>query len=79
MSLKNKITKGGMYYWDIQYIGEDPLGVRDDMAAFFVKEYPCLDSKTGKPIENAKSYSYSYSNLDIIGGAINGKALFIVK
>ena len=74
-----------MYYWDIMDIGKNPLGVRDlegnvdDKAAYFVKEYPYLDSRTGKPVGTEKSRSYSYSNLDIIGGAVNGKALFIVK
>ncbi|MGP1521098.1 MAG: dentilisin complex subunit PrcA [Treponema sp.] len=85
-TLAGKITKAGMYYWDIMHIGKDPLGTRDlsgnfdDKAAYFVKEYPYLDSKTGKPLQGEKkARSYSYSNLDIIGGAVNGKALFIVK
>lgn len=84
-TLANSINKAGMYYWDIMDIGKNPLGVRDlegnvdDKAAYFVKEYPYLDSRTGKPVGTEKSRSYSYSNLDIIGGAVNGKALFIVK
>ena len=84
-TLSDSIRQAGMYYWDIMYIGKNPLGVYDlygnfdDKAAFFVKEYPYLDSRTGKPVGTEKSLSYSYSNLDIIGGAVNGKALFIVK
>lgn len=84
-TLSDSIRQAGMYYWDIMHIGKNPLGVYDlygnfdDKAAYFVKEYPYLDSLTGKPVGADKSLSYSYSNLDIIGGAVNGKALFIVK
>lgn len=74
-SLAKKITQGGLYYWDIQDIDV----YQDDVGAFFVKEYPYLDNKTGEPFGSTKSHSYSCSNLDGVGGAVNGKALFIVK
>ncbi len=73
--LVSNITQGGLYYWDIQDIDV----YQDDVSAYFVKEYPYLDNKTGKPLKEGKTRSYSFSNLDGVGGAINGKALFIVK
>ena len=80
-TLKDNISISGMYYWDIQDFGLDVLDVSyyDDSGACFVKEYPYLDSKTGSALSGDKAKSYSYSNIDGSGGAVNGRALFIVK
>ena len=79
--LEDNISEAGMYYWDIQDFGKDALVVYayDDHGACFVKEYPYLNSKTGNELPGNTAKSYSYSNLDATGGAVNGRALFIVK
>ncbi|MGP1415281.1 MAG: dentilisin complex subunit PrcA [Treponema sp.] len=81
-SIKYSIQSGGMYYWDVQSFagkyGEDALSSAN-RAAFFAKQYPYLDSKTGleKP-DTEWAVSYSYANLDAGSGAVNGRSLFIV-
>lgn len=82
-ALSSTINEAGMYYWDIQDFGLDPLalshnGYLDDRGAAFVKEYPYLDANTGNEI-NEKSTSISLCNLNGVGGAVNGRSLFIVR
>jgi|GEM_PF-532287 len=81
LGLGSNITSPGMYLWDVQDFGLDVLDVSysDDSGTCFVKEYPYLDSKTGAVLSKGKSKSYSYSNLNGAGGAVNGRAIFIVK
>ena len=81
-SIKEMIANAGMYYWDVQTFGgvygEDALSPANK-AAFFAKQYPYLDSKTGlAKVDSEWAVSYSYANLDAGSGAVNGKSLFIV-
>lgn len=81
-SIKQMIANAGMYYWDVQTFGgvygEDALSPANK-AAFFAKQYPYLDSKTGlAKVDSEWAVSYSYANLDAGSGAVNGKSLFIV-
>jgi len=78
-TLKDAITEGGIYYWDVPNMSKFLLKGYDKGVAF-VKEYPYLDATTGVEVSGAgKSESSSYSNLDRVGGAINGRAVFTVK
>ncbi len=85
ISLAESLEVPGMYYWDIQNFGVDPLALADsygfdDAGASFVKEYPYLDAKTGNALNGERcSTSSSFCNLKRVGGAINGRALFILK
>jgi prcAII len=81
-SIKEMIANAGMYYWDVQTFGgvygEDALSPANK-AAFFAKQYPYLDSKTGlAKVDSEWAVSYSYANLDAGSGAVNGRSLFIV-
>lgn len=81
-SIKEMIANAGMYYWDVLSFGgkhgEDALSPANK-AAFFAKQYPYLDSKTGlAKVDSEWAVSYSYANLDAGSGAVNGKSLFIV-
>ncbi|MGP1437762.1 MAG: dentilisin complex subunit PrcA [Treponema sp.] len=83
--IAERITKEGHYYWDIanfgvnfgQIRGNNPL--LDDEGAYFTKEYPYLHSETGAPVGTEKAISYSFSNLKMGSGAMNGKSVFTVK
>lgn len=78
-TLKDAITEGGIYYWDVPNMSKLLLKGYDRGVAF-VKEYPYLDATTGVEVSGAgKSESSSYSNLNGVGGAINGRAVFTVK
>ena len=78
-TLKDAINEGGIYYWDVPNMSKFLLKGYDRGVAF-VKEYPYLDATTGVEVSGAgKSESSSYSNLDRVGGAINGRAVFTVK
>jgi len=78
-TLKDAINEGGIYYWDVPNMSKFLLKGYDRGVAF-VKEYPYLDATTGAEVIGAgKSESSSYSNLDYVGGAINGRAVFTVK
>lgn len=78
--LKETIKEAGMYYWDVQsFYQNDPLNASENKAAYFAKEYPFLNSKTGEKIQGKVSTSYSYANIDTVSGAVNGMSLFIVK
>ena len=72
-------NKASMYYWDIQDIGSDALSPFDDRGAFFTKEYSYRDRESGSEIGFEKAISASYANLNRVGGAINGRAMFILK
>lgn len=81
--IKDTVAVAGMYYWDILSFGgkygDDALSPAN-RAAFFAKQYPYLDNKTGvAKVESEWAVSYSYANLDAGSGAVNGRSLFIVE
>jgi len=83
--LREALETPGMYYWDIENFGADPLahvyaGTVDESGASFVKEYPYLDAMTGAQIQGkARCLSSSYCNLNRFGGALNGRACLLIK
>ena len=78
-TLKDSIYEGGIYYWDVPNMSKYLLKGYDKGVAF-VKEYPYLDANTGAEVSGAgKSHSASYSNLNGVGGAVNGRSVFTIK
>ena len=78
-TLKDSIYEGGIYYWDVPNMSKYLLKGYDKGVAF-VKEYPYLDANTGAEVSGAgKSQSSSYSNLNGVGGAVNGRSVFTIK
>ncbi|MGP1438965.1 MAG: dentilisin complex subunit PrcA [Treponema sp.] len=69
---------GRMYYWDVQDWGKNALSVKDDKAAYFVKEWKLKDSKTGEELQE-NSFAFSISNVPSANNAVNGRAAFTTK
>ena len=72
------LSKGNLYYWDIQDFGKDYVSISDDVAPFFIKECSLKDSVTGDDIQG-KAFSYSMSNSTYEDNAINGRFAFTVE
>lgn len=77
LAFRGCFSLGNIYYWDIQDFGDDYVSIADDKAAFFVKEALLKDSASGADMEE-KALSYSMSNTNYEGNAINGRFAFTI-